>query len=81
MTDVEEALCKEINLIIDENMGRLERSVEHIQLTHDPEHFTRYVCDGKDGIYKNGRFEPYKNHMRNCRIYDFKITLHGKIND
>ena len=81
MTNIEETLCKEIDAIIDENMGRLEKSVEHIQLTHDPEHFVRYEYDEKDGVYFNRRRVPYKNHMRNCRFYDFKITLHGKIND
>jgi len=81
MTDIEETLCKEIDAILDENMGRLEKSVEHIQLSHDPECFTRYEYDEKDGVYSNRRRVPYKNHMRNIRNLDFKVTLHGKIND
>ena len=81
MTEIEEILCKEIDAIILENAERLDKSIEHIKLTHDREYFTRYVCDEKDGIYSNGHFEPYKNHMRNCRRYEFMITFNGRIND
>ena len=81
MDSVEQALTKELDVIVGENMGRLEKSVGHIQLNHDPEYFTRYEYDEKDGVYSNLRRVPYKNHMRNCRFYDITIRIYGKIND
>jgi len=81
MTDIAEILTKEVDALVGENMDRLEKSIAHIQLKHDPEHLTRYVCDEKDGVYSNGRFEPYKNHMRNCRSYEINLIIYGKISD
>ena len=78
---IREALSKEIDAIVGENMDRLEKAVEHIQLTHDPEYFVRYEYDEKDGVYSNRRRVPYKNHMRNCRFYDITVRIYGKIND
>ncbi len=83
MTDIQTILCKELDAILDENMDRMEKAIEHIKLKHDPEHYTRYV-DGeqnKYGRYLKGHFEPYKNDMRNHRLWEFKIGLYGRIND
>jgi len=83
MDDIYAILCGEISNIIKENEGRLFKSIEHIQLSHDKEYFIRYV-DGeqnKYGRYLKGHSEPYKNDMRDLRNMEFKVTIHGKIND
>ena len=77
--EVKEILATEINTVINENLDRFERAIEHIKLQHDPDYFLAYVCDGKDGVYFRGRTEPYKNDMQNWRTLRFEVKLCGKI--
>ena len=81
MNDIQEALCREVDALVGENTDRLEKAIENIQLSHDPEYLRSYVTDEKDGVYSNGRYEAYKNDMRNCRRYEINITIWGKIRD